>query len=62
MKLNIPLERGDRVIASFPWKDKIIISTELGSIFIVEVEEDRFFVHAGITKPYPNIPAPRAAA
>lgn len=36
MKMQIPLEPHDRVVASFPWRDWAVVVTERGKIIILE--------------------------
>jgi hypothetical protein len=38
--MQIPLINGDRVIASFPHRDKVLVITEFGEVFIIEVGDD----------------------
>ena len=40
MDIQVPLAMHDRVITSFPWRDRIILVTERGHIFVMEVGED----------------------
>ena len=46
--MQIPLSSGDRVVASFPWRDCIIVVTEFGKIFRVvwNTERDYPEIHA----------------
>lgn len=37
--MQLPIETGDRVIASFPWRDKVIVITEQGRIYMLECSE-----------------------
>ena len=38
--MKIPLKDGDRVVATFPYRDQFIVITERGEIFRVEVGDD----------------------
>ena len=44
----IPLSPGDRVIAAFPWQDKIVVVTEQGRVFQIarDFARDDFIIRA----------------
>ena len=46
--MRVPLAPGDRVIAAFPWRDKIIVVTENGHVFEIarDFVNDDFIIRA----------------
>lgn len=38
--MQIPMDAHDRVVASFPFRDKVLVITERGKVFVIEVGED----------------------
>lgn len=39
MELQIPLEPGDTVITAFQFRDKIVVITDMGKVWTIEVGE-----------------------
>ena len=37
---DLPLKPGDRVIASFPFRDQVLVITQWGHVWQIKVEED----------------------
>lgn len=37
---SLPIERDDRVVAAFPFRDKVVVISESGKVFELRVDED----------------------
>ena len=39
MKIMLPLLAHDKIITAFPWRDRVIVISERGSIFEIEISQ-----------------------
>ncbi len=39
MKINLPLSHMDKVVTAFLWRDRVIVISERGSIFEIEISQ-----------------------
>jgi len=37
--IRLPLQPHDKVVTSFPWRDKVLVITECGKVFELAIQE-----------------------